>query len=153
MGSGSILRSVRTGRFEIWKVPSQGGQPVQVTRNGGHTAEESPDGAWLYFTRDGSVRTPLMKMPSAGGPETQVVSAISLRGFAPASQGVYFIQQDSARSASIRFLNEATGAVRQVQAMTKPLWSFLSISPDERFVLWTQADQSGSDLMMIENFR
>jgi hypothetical protein len=50
-------------------------------------------------------------------------------------------------------LNEETGAVRQVQALTKPLWSFHSISPDEQFVLWTQADQFGSDLMMIENFR
>ncbi len=94
-----------------------------------------------------------MKMPPGGGPERQVVSEIARRAFAPASQGVYFIQHDSARSASIRFLNEETGAVRVLQVLTKPLWSFLSVSPDEQFVLWTQADQFGSDLMMIENFR
>jgi hypothetical protein len=82
-----------------------------------------------------------------------VVSAIARRAFAPASKGVYFIQHDSTRSASIRFLNEATGAARILQVLTKPLWSFLSVSPDEQFVLWTQADQYGSDLMMIENFR
>ena len=40
---------------------------------------------------------------------------------APASKGVYFIQHDSARSASIRFLNEETGAVRVLQVLTKPL--------------------------------
>jgi len=94
-----------------------------------------------------------MKMPSAGGPETQVVSGISLRGFAPASKGVYFIQEDGPRSATIRFLNEASGVQREVQVITKPLWSSLNVSPDERFVLWTQADQFGIDLMMIENFR
>lgn len=145
--------SRRTGRFEIWKIPSVGGEPVQVTGNGGYTAEESPDGAWLYFTHDDSTRTALMKMPSAGGPERQVVSDVWLRAFAPGRDGVYYIQKSGSQTAAIRFLNEETGAVRQVQALTKPLWSFLSISPDEQFVLWTQADQYGSDLMMIENFR
>jgi serine/threonine protein kinase/WD40 repeat protein len=152
-GRWIYFASPRTGRFEVWKTPSQGGQPVQVTRNGGYASEESPDGAWLYFARSESVQTPLMKMPSAGGPETQVVTSIFLRGFAPALKGVYFIQKDSARTASIRFLNEETGAARLVQVLTKPLWSHLSVSPDEQFVLWTQADQSGADLMMIENFR
>jgi len=94
-----------------------------------------------------------MKMPSGGGPETQVLSGISLRGFAPVSKGVYFIQQDGPRSAAIRFLNERTGVQREVQKITKPLWSSLQVSPDERFLLWTQADQFGIDLMMIENFR
>lgn len=88
-------------------------------------------------------------MPSGGGAEKVLVWAIARRAFAPASRGVYFIQHDSARSASIRFLDGATGAVRVLQVLTKPLRSFLSVSPDEQFVLWTQADQYGSDLMMI----
>lgn len=152
-GKWIYFTSRRTGRFEIWKIPSQGGEPVQVTQNGGHSAEESPDGSWLYFTRDGSPRTALMKMPAAGGPERQVVAEISLRAFAPAAHGVYYIQHDGLRAAAIRYLNEETGAVRQVQPLTKPLWSTLNISPDEQFILWTQADQFGSDLMMIQNFR
>lgn len=152
-GKWIYFASRRTGRFEVWKTPSAGGEPAQVTHNGGYTAEESPDGAWLYFTHDDSTRTALMKMPSAGGPESQVVADVWLRAFAPATHGVYYIRKDEPKTAAIRFLNEETGAVRQVQALTKPLWSFLSVSPDEQFVLWTQADQYGSDLMMIENFR
>ena len=152
-GKSIYFASRRTGRLEVWKMPAEGGEPVRVTQNGGYAAEESRDGAWLYYVRDESVRSALMKMPVAGGPETQVVSAVFLRGFAPASKGVYFLQKDSGRASSIRFIDEKTGTVRLVQAMTKPLWSFLSLSPDEQFVLWTQADQFGSDLMMIENFR
>ncbi len=152
-GKWIYFGSRRTGRFEIWKISSAGGEPVQVTRNGGHTADESPDGAWLYFTHDESTLTALMKMPSAGGPETQVVAEVWLRAFAPAMHGVYYIRKDGPKNAAIRFLNEQSGVERQVQALTKPLWSFLSISPDEQFVLWTQADQYGSDLMMIQNFR
>jgi Tol biopolymer transport system component len=152
-GKWIYFGSRRTGRFEIWKISSAGGEPVQVTRNGGHTADESPDGAWLYFTHDESTLTALMKMPSAGGPETQVVAEVWLRAFAPAMHGVYYIRKDGPKNAAIRFLNEQSGVERQVQALTKPLWSFLSVSPDEQFVLWTQADQYGSDLMMIQNFR
>jgi len=29
----------------------------------------------------------------------------------------------------------------------------LSVSPDERFILYTQVDQSGSDLLLVENFQ
>ncbi len=67
-GKWIYCASRRTGRFEIWKISSAGGEPVQVTRNGGHTADESPDGAWLYFTRDDSSRSLLMKIPSGAVP-------------------------------------------------------------------------------------
>jgi len=152
-GKWIYFASRQTGRSEVWKIPSVGGEPVEVTRSGGHSAEESPDGAWLYFTHDESTPTALMKMPTAGGPEQQVVAGIALRAFAPATHGVYYIQWDGPKNAGIRFLNEESGAVRLVQALSKPLWSVLSISPDEHFVLWTQADQFGTDLMLIENFR
>jgi eukaryotic-like serine/threonine-protein kinase len=152
-GKWIYFASRQTGRFEVWKIPSPQGEPIQVTRNGGYTAEESPDGAWLYFTHDESVRTALMKMPAAGGPERQVAADVWLRAFAPGRHGVFYIQKAGPRTAAIRFLNEETGAGRLVRTLTKPLWSFLSISPDEQFVLWTQADQYGSDLMMIQNFR
>jgi len=29
----------------------------------------------------------------------------------------------------------------------------LSVSPDEHWLLYTQIDQGGSDLMLVENFR
>jgi len=35
-----------------FKVPAEGGAAVQVTRNGGHEAFESPDGKHLYYVTD-----------------------------------------------------------------------------------------------------
>ena len=119
----STIRVLRTGSLAGWR----GDEPCAVPQAVPGDAErwspcqESLDGAWLYFARDDSSRSPLTKMPSGGGPERQVVSAIARRAFAPASKGVYFIQHDSARSASIRFRDEATGDVRVLQVLTKPL--------------------------------
>jgi hypothetical protein len=46
----------------------------------------------------------------------------------------------------------ATGALKQI-ATTKGLFVGLTISPDRRSILYSQFDQPGSDLMLVENFR
>jgi serine/threonine protein kinase len=53
------------GRHEIFKCSPEGGEPVQVTHGGGWDAQESPDGAWLYFTRSLSANAPLLRMPGS----------------------------------------------------------------------------------------
>ncbi|HWU36450.1 MAG TPA: hypothetical protein VN203_02320, partial [Candidatus Acidoferrum sp.] len=65
-GKWVYFTSNRTGRYEIWKVPAGGGKAVQVTRNGGETAVESPDGKSIYFTK-AFTSSALWKMPLSGG--------------------------------------------------------------------------------------
>src|SRR6185436_1801658 len=50
-GKWIYFASRRTGRFEVWKTPAAGGSAVQVTRNGGHAALESPDGKYIYYAK------------------------------------------------------------------------------------------------------
>ena len=60
---------------------------------------------------------------------------------------------DSHRRYLIEFLRFSTGQSRPIVASERPVGALgVSVSPDERFVLFTQLDQSGSDLMLIENF-
>ena len=59
------------GLFQLWKVPFQGGTPVQVTKNGGVYAIESGDRRFLYFAK---VDQPgIWKMPLNGGDEERVL--------------------------------------------------------------------------------
>src|SRR5262245_55931597 len=46
------LAEGRSGRLQIWKMPSGGGEATQMTKQGGFEPVESPDGRWLYFTQD-----------------------------------------------------------------------------------------------------
>lgn len=50
-GNWVYFTSKATGRNEVWRVALEGGDPVQVTTNGGLEARESPDGKWLYYSK------------------------------------------------------------------------------------------------------
>ncbi len=64
--------SDRTGRPEIWKVSRLGGEPLQVSHNGGENPFESPDGRYLYYGRDRH----LWRMPLNGGPEERLFESL-----------------------------------------------------------------------------
>jgi Tol biopolymer transport system component len=44
--------STRTGEQQVWKIPERGGDAIQVTRDGGFAPLESPDGKFIYYTKD-----------------------------------------------------------------------------------------------------
>jgi hypothetical protein len=53
----------------------------------------------------------------------------------------------------VRFLSFSKGTSRQVLKSEKLAGSGLGLSPDGRWLLYTQLDgQPGSDLMLVENF-
>ena len=69
-------------------------------------------------------------------------------------KGIYFTPDATRdRSASVQFLNFATGIATQIVKVQKPLDLGLTVSPDGRTLLYTQVDSSGRNLMLVENFR
>jgi Tol biopolymer transport system component len=146
--------SNRSGRREIYKLPAEGGQATQVTTQGGFECFESLDGQFLYYTKR-SYGSTLWRRPVAGGEETLAFNSdrvIYTRNWALTNQGVYFASSDSV----IEFFNFATGRAAPVATTEKRLARGvpgLSVSPDGRRLLYTQIEQQGSDLMLMENFR
>ena len=57
MAIGSTLHRIGPVDTEVWKLPTEGGKEIQVTRNGGETAFESPDGKSIYYTKGYSIQT------------------------------------------------------------------------------------------------
>ena len=134
-------------------MPAEGGEAVQVTRKGGILAFESADGKWVYYTKRFE-DSALWKVPRDGGEETQVLESVDQHAFAVVKEGIYFIPRpDSAGRYSIQFFNFATKKIRSIATIERPVDYYLSVSPDGRWILYSQIDQSGSDLMLVENFR
>jgi hypothetical protein len=130
-------------------MPVEGGESVQVTKKGGTEAIESFDGKTLYYAK-GRFGTSLWKVPVNGGDETQVLEALVYAGnFAVANSGIYF----SPTIHSIEFFSFATGKISSVATSEKPMVAGLTISLDRRWILYTQTDQSATELMLVENFR
>jgi Tol biopolymer transport system component len=152
-GKWVYFGSERTGRSEVWKVPAGGGDCVQVTRNGGETALESADGTSIYYTKEFR-SSALWKMPVSGGEESQVLRSVHWRAFSLVNEGIYFIPDPGPDGkSSIQFLSFATGKVKRVAPISRPPTEGLSVSPDGRSLLFSQIDEEGSDLMLVENFR
>jgi Tol biopolymer transport system component/DNA-binding winged helix-turn-helix (wHTH) protein len=153
----------RTGNLQIWKMPAQGGQAVQVTEHGGVEATESNDGNVLYYSKidrwdavSGSAY--IWKVPVKGGDETLVFDkSIYPRYWTVTDRGIYFIPSDWSRSMAIEFFSFATGQVTSTIALQKaPAGNGhlgLSISPDGQWILCSLLEQDRSDIMLVENFR
>jgi Tol biopolymer transport system component len=150
-GKWIYFATVRTGGDEIWKVPARGGPAIQVIGQGGGTVAESPDGRTLYHQPDDF--SALWTKPLDGGSERKLINSVWLRGFAAVEQGIYYTRAEPGSRWSIRFLNLSTHADTSIAELTKPPWIGLSRSPDRRTLLYTQIDDEGSDLMLVENFR
>ena len=104
----------------------------------------------LYKERGG----PLWKAPRDGGEETQVLESVDKWAFAIVNEGIYFIPRpDFSGRYSIQFFNFGTKRIRPISTVESGIDDYLSVSPDGRWILYSQNDQMGSDLVLVENFR
>ena len=134
-----------------WKWPISGGPPVQVSVPGGDAPLESPDGKKLYFIRDNAI----WELPSSGGTQTKILESVRNRNYVVARAGIYFEKEHPADMPriSLCFFDFASRKTTVIHRTQKPTQMGLALSPDESWLVYTQVDQQGSDLMLVENFR
>ena len=152
-GKWIYFASNRTGRQEVWKVPPSGGPATQVTRQGGACVHPSADGLRIYYTKhDGDAL--LWSMPVAGGQEAEVLPSVVQRNFAVLEDGIYFIPRAApdGRSA-VHHLAFSTGTVTPVVPLAGPVNTGLTVSPDRRHIAFSETDEAGRDLMLVDPFR
>jgi hypothetical protein len=121
---------------------------------------ESPDGKAVYYLVPDppDVYSPdLWKVPAAGGEETRVLGPIGGLAFAFAAKGIYFIQIGTrvgvgSTGNSLKFFSFANGTSEKVADIKLNPQVGLSVSPDGRYVLFSQIDPFVCDLMLVENF-
>ena len=159
-GEWIYFSSKRTGRFEIWRMPAEGGEAVQVTQNGGVVPIESPDGKIIYYAK-AIGETDVWKVPVAGGDETRVFGPVWFAWFAVVADGIYLIDNDpnglpyaaSSRNNSLKFYRFARGTTEKVGDIKLNPSGGLSVSPDGRYALMALGDPEVCDLKLVENFR
>jgi Tol biopolymer transport system component len=167
-GRWIYFHSNRGGSQEIWKIPFAGGEAVQVTRGGGFYAEESWDGETLYYV-DAHDGGGIWRMPVAGGEATRVIDGpLDWLDWSLGPTGIYFATVRSKRAPplasttpsapgfvhTILFLDFESGEATPWYRSEGPHGQqWLSVSPDEEWILFSVWGLSEAELMLVENFR
>ena len=136
-------------------MPATGGEAIQLTRDGGFAPLESTDGKFLYYLKSLN-DTAIWRMPIESGQATMVLEGLSeYRNLAVLESGLVFVPNRN--TSSLQFLSFATGKVAPLANFDRPIgvgpFNGLAVSPDARSILYTQFEQAGKELMLVENFR
>ena len=120
--------------FDIYRKLIGAGEPLRLTRDPADDESPawSPDGRFIAFLRD------------------------YWQGSAPgvAGRGVYFTTGSHfLEDLSLEFLDLSTLEVRQLLRASRPPGLGLAISPDGRWLLYSQTDAFDADLILVENVR
>jgi len=155
-GKWIYFSSNRTGRHEIYRMPAAGGEARQITDNGGLEAQDSWDGKTLYYTKNGKVG--LYARPTVGGPETPVLESVHLTvsSFIVAKDGIYYVFKTGARGTGpleFRFLELPSSKSRLLMQFNAEYGQGLTISPDEKTMLYSVIVSVFEDLILVDNFR
>jgi Tol biopolymer transport system component len=141
---------------DVWRIPSAGGEAVQITRHGAFQPEESPDGRRLYYGKYGTHG--LWSTPVEGGEERQVLNSTSGGNWTVSSVGIYYFDFPEERGAPIlaKFYSFKSGRSEQigiVEPTVLDAYLGFSLSPDGRWLLYTDVVSRNSDLMLVDHFR
>jgi Tol biopolymer transport system component len=154
-GKWIYFGSNRSGSWQIWKVSAGGGTPQRLTKNGGMVALASPDGQWVYYTRSGVAG--LWRIPASGGEEQQVLTQPPSRFpayWALTKNGIYLLSESGDKK-EIGFASYAdTRRIQPVHVLDHQptLFSGLSVSPDQRWLIYADMAEANSNISLVENF-
>jgi hypothetical protein len=146
--------SLRSGEYAIWKIPAGGGPATQLTAHGGTKPVEAVDRRTIYF-HSWPAPDAILSMPAGGGQPVKVVGPTHPfpLGFAVTVEGIYYPAPPHSGSVRyIRFFDFLTGGATPVTVVNRPFRLGMTVSPDGKYIAFDQLDDSGSDLMLIDQF-
>jgi Tol biopolymer transport system component/DNA-binding winged helix-turn-helix (wHTH) protein len=155
-GKWIYFSSGRSGERQLWKAPSSGGgEAIPITKQGGFEAFESPDGKHIYYVRadEKPENAGIWRVPVDTGAEVRVVGQGGRSSFAVTKNGIFIVDPLAKPSATFSFYSFASPGLRptgQLPAGSRMAPSKIAVSPDEKWILYVQYDQWGSDIQMIE---
>jgi Tol biopolymer transport system component/DNA-binding winged helix-turn-helix (wHTH) protein len=153
-GKWVYFASTRSGLWQVWKMPIEGGSAIQLTTHGGFAAYPSINGQTIFYSKFNFPNPEVWRIPVEGGSETRVpqVRPETWASWTPTEKGIYFIQKNSTEQPNVMFFDFASSQVSRVATLDKlPFW--LSASQDGKSLLYEHLDEENSHIMLLRNFQ
>ena len=146
------------GGSQIYLADVTGGKAIQVTQDPDKPdlPHESHDGRFLYYSKGYPFSQSVWRVPVDGGEGTKLFDGVDKYGsWTVRRDGIYFFTVPDVKGRRDLSIYEfATGRTRKILTVIGKLeFLGLEISPDGQTILYAQEDESGSGLMLVENFR
>jgi len=154
-GKWIYFTSNEPGRMGVYRCPASGGDAVALSNDiDGDRPQESFDGKTVYFASHEDNST-LKKTALSGQPgtESEVDGLPRVRDsslWALSLDGIYFVPAEAPRS--LRYYDFASKQIRPIFELDN-FYSGLSVSPDGRWILYSQESDVNSDIMLVDHFR
>ena len=158
-GKWIYFSSVEPGRSGVYRCPASGGDAVLLSKGTVLiNPRESFDGKTVYFASNHDQSTlkqvALPALPAQPDRESKVDGMPRIRAaelWTLSRAGIYFVPDDAPRS--LRYFDFSTRQIRPIFELDKDFDSGLSISPDGRWVIYSQVDDVSGDIMLVDHFR
>ena len=153
-GTSIVVAAITEKGSRVFRVPIDGGTPVQLTDGIASNPLWSPDGRIvIYAGASVAARSPVKAVTPAGSPVPfPPLSVRSWEGyrFMPDGMGVVFLQGDSAKGLDFYLLDLATGRERRLSNL-KPGFSMSSfdVSRDGTRLVFAR-ERDNSDIVLID---
>ena len=134
--------------------PASGGQKILVSADPDSIGpKESSDGQEVYFAE--RELNALLRKVSLGQPNSELLAKGLPRVsnwtlWTIAAGGIYFVPADTPKS--LCYFDFTTKQIREVFKVEKNFDNGLSVSPDGRWLLYSQVDEENSDIMLVDHF-
>jgi Tol biopolymer transport system component/DNA-binding winged helix-turn-helix (wHTH) protein len=155
-GKWIYFRTFESGRQQIYRSPVEGGEPTRVvTSDIVDEPVESLDGKSLFFmptTGEISIKMLALDHPGAAPKRIpEMPEVYSSQQWTVVPTGIYFTSQSAPRT--VCFYDFTTRKTHEVFKADHDFSDGMSVSPDGRYLLYTQMDESNADIMLVNNLR
>ncbi len=158
-GTSVYYSTNQNGVWELMRFKLKTNTSELVAGAGAFAGLESQDGKWVYYTRQGQEVGGVYRVPVQGGNAELLVAELSRKlwgHWAVSSKALFYAVFPAAGDKVIRRLDLETRKVTDVTTFRRPPIQFdggLTVSADEKRLIWSQLDHSGSDVYLLGNYQ
>jgi Tol biopolymer transport system component/DNA-binding winged helix-turn-helix (wHTH) protein len=154
-GKWIYFRSDEPGRMGIYRCPASGGDAIALAKDtDAINPQESLDGKTVYFASNYERSTlKQVALPAQPGTESEVDGFPRLNNadlWTLSPSGIYFVPAEAPKS--LRYFDFATRQIRPIFEADKDFAGGPSVSPDGRWILYSQAGDVTGDIMLVDHF-
>jgi Tol biopolymer transport system component/DNA-binding winged helix-turn-helix (wHTH) protein len=154
-GHWVYFASSRTGEWQVWKIPAEGGVPIQVTTQGGHAPMASLDGKYIFYAKTAYANPEIWQVPVDGGTEhllSPVLRPATWASWSVTDEGIMFAGPSGTGKPVVSLYDlgrRKTSILGELD--TVPFW--LGASTDAKTVVFDQPGWEQAQIMLVENFQ